>query len=135
LIATNVNTSNRIYIPKYSEVQDIYYTMSKADILITDYSGVYFDFLLLDRPIIFTPFDIHDYINNDRELYYNYDEVTPGPKARNWTELLRLLELATIKDDWKSQRAAVRDQFHQYTDNKSSERVFQMVEGLLRKSY
>lgn len=45
-----------------------------ADILITDYSGVYIDFLLLDRPMLFYAYDLDDYMSSDRDFYLPYDE-------------------------------------------------------------
>ncbi len=40
---------------------DLYEVVNAADLLITDYSSIYFDYLLLDRPIIFTPLDLEEY--------------------------------------------------------------------------
>lgn len=63
-------------------------SLFNADILITDYSSCYIDYLLLDRPIIFYNYDFESYIINDREMYFNYFEVTPGPKATNFNEFM-----------------------------------------------
>jgi CDP-glycerol glycerophosphotransferase len=57
-------------------------------IVISDFSGLYIDYLLTNRPIIFAPFDYEKYITKDRELYYNYNKVTLGPKCKNWDEVL-----------------------------------------------
>jgi CDP-glycerol glycerophosphotransferase (TagB/SpsB family) len=126
---SNIQLS-RIIIVKGTDIADIYPILSETDILITDYSSVYFDFLLLDRPIIFTPFDLKEYIANDRELYYDYDEVTPGPKAKDWPEVLTILKQILEKDIWKDQRVAVCNRFHQYVDGNSSERVYQLIKSL-----
>ncbi|MGD0780771.1 MAG: CDP-glycerol glycerophosphotransferase family protein [Dehalococcoidales bacterium] len=124
------SSSPRIIFASNNQLPDIYPLLNKTNILLTDYSSVYFDFLLLDRPIIFTPFDLGKYINNDRQLYYDYDEVTPGPKARNWPEVFKLMEHVIERDEWKAQRELVRNRFHKYIDGNSSERVFQMIKGL-----
>lgn len=63
-----------------------------ADVLVTDFSGCYIDYLLLDRPIIFYNYDYGDYILKDRELYFDYNAVTPGTKARNFDEFIEALE-------------------------------------------
>ena len=102
--------------------------LTTTNILITDYSSVYFDFLLTDRPIIFTPFDYEKYIIKDRELYYNYDEVTPGPKCKNWNEVLESIE--KFKKDstlYAKERKIVKDRFHKYQDNKSCKRVYNEI--------
>ncbi len=71
---------------------DPYPLLRYTDVLLTDYSSVYFDFLLLNRPIIFTPFDYERYVSKDAAFYYDYDEVTPGPKCRNWAEVVHALD-------------------------------------------
>lgn len=70
---------------------DVYTFLSKVDILITDYSSIYFDYLLWKRPIIFFPYDLDYYRDEDRGLIFDYDEYTPGPKVFNSQELRELL--------------------------------------------
>ena len=60
---------------------------SKA--LITDYSSIYIDYLLLDKPLLFYCYDYEHYLENDREMYFNYEDVTPGNKAKNFDELFK----------------------------------------------
>lgn len=44
---------------------DLYEILPHTDLLITDYSSVYFDYLLLDKPIVFTPTDLGEYSKNE----------------------------------------------------------------------
>lgn len=129
-------------LPDYSNIlflndddinQDVYPVLSLVDFLITDYSSVFFDYLLKDKPVIFAPFDMERYLKDDRELYYNYDEITPGPKAKNWDELLDFIDNA-IKhpDEYKQQRAEIRNIFNQYTDGNNSQRVFDEIIKVIR---
>jgi len=127
--------SSRILLLSDEELPDIYPILRETDILITDYSSVYFDYLLLDRPIIFAPFDLEDYIQRDRELYYDYDEVTPGPKAKNWPEVLKLIEQVMEKDEWKESRREISRRFNKFTDGESSRRVFEEIRELLESRY
>lgn len=84
-----------------------------TDILITDYSSCYTDFLLLDRPIIFYCYDYDWYITSDRDLYHNYDDVTPGCKCFNFSDLLSALkDAAGGKDPFVEERARVLDIFY-----------------------
>lgn len=69
---------------------DIYPVLSHTDFLLTDYSSIYSDYPLLNKPILFTPFDKEAYIKF-RGLYGEYDEITAGRSARNWDEVVRLL--------------------------------------------
>ena len=66
---------------------DVYPLLLFTDCLITDYSSTYIDYLLLDREIIFFPFDLDRYTTIDRELYFDYAEVTPGKKVYTYDEL------------------------------------------------
>lgn len=65
--------------------------MKSAQCLITDYSSIYFDYLYLNRPIIFFPFDKEKYLEN-REMYFKYDDVTPGILALNSDELFLAIQ-------------------------------------------
>lgn len=58
---------------------DIYPFLIYTDFLVTDYSSIYFDYLMLDREIIFIPYDYANYVKH-RELYFNYEDITPGVK-------------------------------------------------------
>ena len=105
---------------KYSNVFDItnevthsQELLDAADILITDYSSCYIDYLLLDRPIIFYNFDIEEYKKNDRQLYFEYDKVTPGKKCITYTELKNELDsLLNLKDLYLNKRKEARDLFY-----------------------
>ena len=61
--------------------------LDAADILITDYSSCYIDYLLLDRPIIFYSFDLDKYLAEDRDLYFDYKSIVPGRICTTKTEL------------------------------------------------
>ena len=122
--------SRRVYTLADDELPDIYPFLKETDILITDYSSVYFDYLLLNRPIIFAPFDIEEY-TREEGLYYDYDEVTPGPKAKNWSEIFRLIREIIENDHWKQEREAVCKRFDKFRDNNNSERVFKAIKEIL----
>lgn len=112
--------------------QDIYTIINSFDMLITDYSSIYFDYLLSERPIIFAPFDINEYICKDREMYFDYDSVTPGPKCFNWDEILNWITAFNQNGELYSlERKKIKDMFHNYQDGKSSERVFNKVSSLI----
>lgn len=70
---------------------DIYPALKQADLLITDYSSIYFDFLLTGKPVIFFPYDIEDYLRDSREFYFDYDTFTPGKKVFTQEQLEQTL--------------------------------------------
>lgn len=65
--------------------------MTIADICITDYSSVAFEFSLFERPLLFFVYDLDEYIDN-RGLYYNFDEITPGPLCRTNDEMIDYIQ-------------------------------------------
>jgi len=122
----------RVYIPSDDELPDIYPLLKKTDILITDYSSVYFDYLLLNRPIIFAAFDIEEY-TREKGFYYDYDEVTPGPKAKDWPEIFRLIREIIENDQWKEEREVTCKRFNKFRDNENSKRLFETIREILGK--
>ena len=75
-----------------ANITDIYPFLLHSDCLITDYSSIYFDYLLLEKPIILFPFDIDDYESKSRELAFDYDEMMIGDRVNSFAELLLAIE-------------------------------------------
>ncbi len=109
---------------------DINMLMTIADICITDYSSVAFEFSLFCRPLLFFVFDLDKYIDN-RGLYYNFEEITPGPLCRTNEELVQnIRELADGFDD--TEITEFRDRFMSSCDGHSTERLIRyLVEKFL----
>jgi CDP-glycerol glycerophosphotransferase (TagB/SpsB family) len=123
---------SRIFTPSDAALPDIYPLLKRVNILITDYSSVYFDFLLLDRPIIFAPFDLREFVDLDcQELFYDYDEVTPGPKATDWKGVFEFVERTLQRDDYETQRKEICHRFNEFRDCKNSERVYDIIKKSL----
>lgn len=66
--------------------------LAAADMLVTDYSSCFFDYLLLDRPIIHYLYDYDYYKDQDRGLYYSYKDVCCGDVAFEESELKHILK-------------------------------------------
>ncbi|OYT11233.1 MAG: hypothetical protein B6I18_04930 [Bacteroidetes bacterium 4572_112] len=102
-----------------------------SDIMITDYSGIYFDYLLMDRPIIFYNYDYEEYTKK-RDFLYNYEENTPGPKVNNQSDLLNAIEEYLINPDKdKEFREEIKKKFHKYEDGKACERTYELIKSLM----
>lgn len=132
----NINKENsRIIFCEEKELPDVNFLLPFVDILITDYSSVYFDYLLLNRPIIFTPFDYEEYLEKDRELYDEYEKVTPGPLSYSWDEVIyHLYELNSGIDAYKVERKKINNYFNQYYDKDNCKRVVEEAEALLKSN-
>lgn len=93
-----------------NEEYDSQMLLKYTDILITDYSSCYIDYLLLDRPIIFYNFDYDDYLETDREMYFDYETITPGNKVSNYEELeSEIKSLINNSDSLSEERKKVRN--------------------------
>ncbi len=72
---------------------DIYPILPFTDVLITDYSSIYFDYQLMDKEVILFPFDKEEYLDEDREMYFDYDKVTENKLlVSNFDELVNLIK-------------------------------------------
>ena len=74
---------------EYNAEADFYPCLALADLLITDYSSVYFDWLLLDRPLLFHVPDLEQYQAESREFLLEFKNWTPGQKSFKQEELLQ----------------------------------------------
>ena len=107
---------------------DIYPLMAQCDALLTDYSSIYFDYLLLDRPLLFYPFDFERYTTSNRALLFDYEAMTPGDKAMNPADLLRIVEAALAGEDRQAEkRRALRAKIFTHFDGKSAARLADYV--------
>lgn len=106
---------------------DLYYLASQTDALITDYSSIYFDYLLLDRPIGFTVDDIKEYGRN-RGFALDPEKFMPGIKMVTFEDLKRFIsDIAENRDPYKQERREVNKLINQYPDGGYSERILKFV--------
>lgn len=125
----NIAESERIIVVNDTDIDgDVYSLLGRTDVLITDYSSVYFDYLILDRPIIFSSFDLKAYVESDRGFYFDYDAMTPGTKTQNWNELIqRLDEELGGKDAYAFMRKNVSSLVNLYKDAENSKRAYRAI--------
>lgn len=110
---------------------DIYPLLAGIDILITDYSSIYFDFLLLDRPIIFYPYDLDEYLRDDRSLLFPYPDMTPGAHAHTFDDLLASLERQVVGiDEYAGRREMVLRLAFDHRDAAASARLLECLNSI-----
>ena len=72
---------------------DVYPILPFTDILITDYSSIYYDYLLMEnKGVILYPFDFKTYQQTEYQLSLDYEKYMPGVFAYNFEELLKIIE-------------------------------------------
>ena len=108
------------------QAEDVTGILNIFDCLITDYSSIYIDYLLTDRPMIFLPYDRNEYLNG-RGMNFDYDEVTPGPKPDTFQSFLDAL--LTEDSHWKTERDRVNLLFNEIHDPCSA----QICEQILKQ--
>ena len=117
----------RIFFLEEAEIPDLNVLLPHIDVLVTDYSSIYFDFLLLNRPVVFAPFDEAEY-EREPGLYFSYGEVTPGPSCQTWDEVIgKLDEILSGTDSYESQRIALSKIFNTFSDTENSRRVAEVA--------
>ncbi len=110
---------------------DINSFLGSIDILVTDYSSVYTDFMLLDRPVVAFQFDQLEYAADTREYYIDQDEYMPERKAVNMAELESALVEVSNQDSCQPKRGISRERMFSFVDGRSSERLYTKIAGLL----
>jgi len=107
----------------YVEESDVYPLLNSFDALITDYSSIFADFVLLNKPIIFYPYDIEHYTLNDG-FAIDYNKHTPGPKAYNQKQLIELMtEVVSRKDHYHEKREKIKKLYHEHDDGDAAARI------------
>jgi len=124
-------TSNRIIELDWDKLSDTQEILRYIDVVITDYSSIYVDFLLLDRPVVFVPYDFDEYAEKMGFLF-NYEWITPGPKVYTMQQFTKAL-LQSLNDIsyYQPQREQITKLFHKYRDGNSSKRVVELIKKLL----
>lgn len=137
----SVIDANKYYYSKdYSEsilfyptTDDIYPILSISDALITDYSSVYFDYLLLNKPIIFFVYDYEDYIKNHGDFMLDFDDFTPGVKPKSFEELKQSILDVSLNDKFESKREILKNELFENTNKKSCELLANEIKHLFER--
>lgn len=125
------NYSNIIFFTHKAFVEkqlDLYKILAIADGLITDYSSVYFDYLLLNRPIGFTIDDLSSYSDNRGFIFSNPIEYMPGPKIKTKSEFYEFLDsCCSGKESYEKERIKINDVCNYYKDGNNSQRILKLT--------
>lgn len=121
-------TIERVGSPRVRNADDTVFgdtneLLKHVDVLVTDYSSIYMDFLLLDRPVVFTPVDLEEY-EGRRGFLFRYADHTPGAKAVTEAEFLAALDAELSGEDpYAADRARTRALFHQHPHGGARDRI------------
>lgn len=106
----------------YSDINDL---MIVADILVTDYSSVIFDWYLLDKPVIYFTYDLEEY-EAGRGLYFDFDEYVYGQAVADYEGLIDGIKREDLAVE---KRNAFGEKFMSACDGRSTERTIKWILG------
>ena len=105
----------------------LYRLLSKTDALITDYSSVFHDYILLDKPIGYAIDDYDEFDSKRGFLVDNPDFFMAGEKIHTKDEFYRFIYLvANNIDNYKAQREEVKKITHKYVDGMNCKRALEI---------
>ena len=111
-------------VSDYDDINELYII---SDILLTDYSSVFFDFANLKRPMLFYMYDLDDYKNNLRDFYFDLD-ILPGPIVKTENDLIN--EIKNIDDYnkiYSDKYKKFNQKFNYLDDGNATKRVVNVI--------
>ncbi|MFC1932898.1 CDP-glycerol glycerophosphotransferase family protein [Chloroflexota bacterium] len=120
--------SERIIDFGFDVCNDVNSVLPEIDILVTDYSSIYIDYLLLDRPCIFIAYDLDDYKKRRGLLYDDYEFWTPGYHVATYADFIAAIkEILSDKDPYSARRQEINRQLNYHQTDNSCEKVFELI--------
>ncbi|MBE6498979.1 MAG: bifunctional glycosyltransferase family 2 protein/CDP-glycerol:glycerophosphate glycerophosphotransferase [Methanobrevibacter thaueri] len=108
-------------VSKYDDIAELYLI---SDILITDYSSVFFDFANLKRPILYYTYDLDKYENVLRGFYIDIHSEVPGPLLKTTDEIIdAIINIEDVKAEYKEKYDIFYERFCGIEDGDASKRI------------
>jgi len=102
----NIDRVTTLFSSEVAEINDV---LGAFDLLITDYSSIYIDYLVTHKPILFLPYDYEEY-KEKIGFTIPYNEYTPGPKPKTQAEFeLELNKLLSNNHYYKEERISANN--------------------------
>jgi CDP-glycerol glycerophosphotransferase len=109
----------------YNDVGELYLI---SDILITDYSSVFFDFANLKRPILFYTYDLEKYRDQLRGFYIDIEKELPGPLLMSTDEVTdAIINIDNVQNEYAEKYDAFYDRFCNWDDGYATEKAVKKV--------
>ncbi|MFK4071083.1 CDP-glycerol glycerophosphotransferase family protein [Streptomyces sp. NPDC029674] len=108
-------------VASYPDIMDL---LLIADVLVTDYSSVMFDFAVTGRPMLFFTYDLGHYRDRLRGFYFDFEKRAPGPLLPTSDELIAALrDLDAVSEPYAAAYDEFRAEFCDLDDGGASRRV------------
>ncbi len=117
--------SNVRDVSRYPDIGDL---LEIADVLVTDYSSVMFDFAVTGRPILFLTPDLAEYGSSTRGFYLDFEGIAPGPLLGTTEDVLDALDsTGTITEQYRDRYTQFQRTFTPHDDGSAAKRVVDAV--------
>lgn len=127
-IVDRITDSKNIFIDR---TDDLYEEFHKYDVVITDFSSVYFDAIATEKLVIMSPMGLSSYLDNDRKLYYSPEYLFPFPLSYSWGELIE--NYSFYKALTVSEFGKLKEEFYPYDCSiDPSWHLLQVIECILK---
>ena len=114
---------SNILIPDYLDANEM---MAITDILITDYSSIFFDFLATNKPILFYSWDKESYSNN-RGMYFEESQL-PGPVLATVKEIVNAIDhIDDVQEEYANAYQEMKEAMVPYDDGLATERYIDAI--------
>jgi CDP-glycerol glycerophosphotransferase len=124
---SNPNHKRVLDVSSYSDIRDLYLA---ADVLITDYSSVMFDFAVTGKPILFFTYDLEHYRDTLRGFYFDFEKQAPGPLLTSTEAIIDALgDLEDVSNRYRAAYQSFRNTFCHLDDGMASQRVIDTLLG------
>lgn len=108
--------------------------LAQTDAMIGDYSGIYFDYLLLNRPIGITLDDFELYKQQHGFAFDNILDILVGEHIYKVDDMIQFVQhLVDGQDIKKSEREEIKKKTHDFDDGRSAERVYRFIIGQMKQ--
>ena len=132
--------SSYSFIYDVTQIEDLdpQVLLTQSDILISDYSACYIDYLLLSRPLMFYQYDVADYQKNERSLYIPFTSLEIAPIAYNKNDFYKKLKILVSSDVdlyEKDRNEFAKTYFNNLHQTNGREKIKQILDRLIRQYY
>ncbi|WP_419767656.1 CDP-glycerol glycerophosphotransferase family protein [Arcobacter sp.] len=124
----NIYLSNLII---HESHMDIYPLLKYSDMLISDYSSVYFDYLYVNKPIVFFCYDYEEWVNAEQGVILDYFSHSPGDKCYMFEDLLDKVLVNLENDNYKEDRKLIFEKMFENKNQKASSLLHEEIKKLL----
>jgi CDP-glycerol glycerophosphotransferase len=130
VVADTLSTPDLPNLRNVTARDDVRELLLAADVLVTDYSSVMFDFAATGKPIVLFAYDLEHYRDELRGLYFDLAAEAPGPLVRTTAELAEVLhDVAAARARYATEYERFRRRFCNLDDGNAAARVVDAVFG------